>query len=217
LQHNTKRLTTFNLDFRNYQNLIFDLGGVIINIEMSNTVLEFSRITGKSVEEISERIKALQIYYRYEVGELDDLSFRELIRGFIGSDVDDQTIDKAWNALLLDIPAERIQVLKKLKKSHKLFLLSNTNPIHFKEVENILRRTTGDSFYTLFDKLYLSYDIRLIKPEKEVYKYVLNDQNIKAADSVFIDDNLINVEAASDLGIKGVHLTAPTTIVELFK
>jgi glucose-1-phosphatase len=217
LQHNTKRLTTFNLDLRNYKNIIFDLGGVIINIDMNNTALAFARLTGRSVEEMRERIQALKIYYRYEVGELDDLNFRELIREFLGSPVDDQSVDTAWNALLLDIPPERIDLLKRLKKSHRLFLLSNTNPIHFKEVESILRRTTGDSFYELFDQLYLSYDIKLIKPEKEVYQYLLEDQKIKAEESVFIDDNLINVVSASDLGIKGVHLTSPTTIVDLFR
>jgi glucose-1-phosphatase len=205
------------LELKEIKNIVFDLGGVIINIDPSRTVAAFSEITGKGLDEISERIKIFNLYYRYEVGELDDDGFRNLIRDFIGAPIEHKLIDTAWNALLLDIPVERIKIIRSLKEKYRLFLLSNTNSIHFKEVENILSSTTGDSFYNLFEKVYLSYEIGMCKPDKEIYQYVLKDTNLNPQETLFIDDNLKNVEAASELGIKTVHLEPPTTITDIFK
>ena len=205
------------MELKEIKNIVFDLGGVIINIDPAMTAAAFSEITGKSLDEINERIKIFNLYYRYEVGELDDEGFRTLIRDFIGAPIEDKSINKAWNALLLDIPVERIKIIKKLKGNYRLFLLSNTNSIHFKEVENILLATTGDSFYNLFEKVYLSYEMELCKPDKEIYQYVLRDMNLNPHETLFIDDNLKNVEAASELGIKTVHLEPPTTITDIFK
>jgi glucose-1-phosphatase len=203
------------LKLNKIKNIIFDLGGVIINIDLRKTVEAFSAITGKSFEEMEERIKTFNLYYKYEVGELNDASFRDLVREFTGAQIDDKVIDEAWNALLLDIPHERIRLIKNLQKKYRLFLLSNTNAIHFKEVENILKTATGDSFYHLFEKVYLSYELQLCKPDKEIYTYVLKDKGLLAEDTLFIDDNVENIEAASELGIKTVHLRSPFTIIDI--
>lgn len=199
------------------KNIIFDLGGVIINIDVIRTAQAFAKMTGKPLDEVQERIAALNIFYKYEVGELNDESFRELIRGFLEVEINDAEIDKAWNTLLLDIPKERIELLTQLKTKYRLFMLSNTNFIHYKEVENILQKNCGlSSFSEIFEKIYLSYEINYCKPDKQTYEYVLNDKKLLAEDTLFIDDNLSNIEAASLLGINTIHLQPPDTILDIF-
>jgi len=205
------------LEFKEIKNIIFDLGGVIINLDMDRTARAFAEFTGKSLKEVQDRIATLNIFYKYEVGELNDQEFRNLVREFIGSEITDQQIDQSWNALLLDIPKERIELIKNLGKQFRIFILSNTNLIHFVEVEKILEKHTGvSSLSAMFEKVYLSYEMGMCKPHPGIYQYVLKNADLKASETLFIDDNLNNIEGASQLGIKTIHLQPPTTILDIF-
>ena len=206
------------LKLSNIKNIIFDLGGVIIEIDPDRTTTAFSRIIGKPFDEIKARIEDLKLFYKYEVGELTDQEFRELVRQFVERSITDEEIDAAWNDLLLEIPFQRIDLLKDLQSSYRTFLLSNTNFIHYRQVERILSGIAPiHSFSNLFEKVYLSYELKLCKPDEKIYNFVLNDAGLKPEETLFIDDNFNNIQSASALGINTIHLQPPTTILDIFK
>ncbi|MBX9850464.1 MAG: HAD-IA family hydrolase, partial [Cytophagaceae bacterium] len=123
----------------------------------------------------------------------------------------------AWNALLLDMPLERIQLVQKLGKKYRTFLLSNTNDIHIQKVNQILFEASGmKKLDELFETAYYSYKINLGKPDVAIYEYVLKDKNLRPEETVFIDDNKDNIEGAKKAGLH-VILVQDKTIIELLK
>ena len=127
-------------------------------------------------------------------------------------------IDVAWNSLLLDLPPERVELLKKLRENYRLFLLSNTSSIHITQVNKILEATTGiEKLDDLFEKVYYSYDMGLMKPDPAIYLQVLKEQGLEAEETLFLDDNADNIAAASKLGIDTIHVQKPVTILDYLK
>ncbi|MFN3403114.1 MAG: HAD family hydrolase [Cytophagaceae bacterium] len=206
------------MDFSRIKNIIFDLGGVIINIDFQYTYQAFARLANTSPEDIAAKIKQYQFFQRYESGQLTDDQFRNEIRKVLAIPVSDHEIDSAWNALLLDIPEKRIRLIQQLKNKYNIFLLSNTNAIHIYEVNKILFKSTGvKKLDDLFHKAYFSYDIQLLKPHKEIYDYVLKDQKIKAGETIFLDDNDDNITGAVGAGIHAIKVLNPSNILEILK
>lgn len=206
------------MDFSNIKNFIFDLGGVIIDIDPMLTYAAFAEMIGKDHTYTINEFNRLQIFQRFEMGDLEEDAFKQYIRENTNINCSDEDLYCAWNKLLLDIPAERIDVLKKINAKYRSFLLSNTNSIHIPAVEKILHESCGvASLEELFEKVYYSYKIKKLKPSEEIYKFVLAENNLEAEETVFIDDNLANIEAAARLGIKTIHIQAPLTILDHLK
>ncbi|HEY8401569.1 MAG TPA: HAD family phosphatase, partial [Cytophagaceae bacterium] len=202
------------MNFSSIKNIIFDLGGVIINIDIDRTFRAFAQLTGLSFELVKERFINARIFERYEVGELSDSEFRHLINQTLGTTLEDEQIDEAWNTLLLDIPAERVRLIQQLRKKYKVFLLSNTNRIHIDGVNKILFESTGvPKLENLFDKIYYSWKIRLSKPSVTSYYEVLRDSSLKGEESLFLDDNVENIEGARLAGLHTLHVKPPLTII----
>jgi glucose-1-phosphatase len=199
------------------KNLIFDLGNVIIDIDPALTYQAFAKLSKKlSATEVEQRIKAKNFWLRYETGEFDNAQFRDLLRDELFISASDQALDHAFNALLLDIDPHRIELIEQLGQKYRLFMLSNTSSIHFEEVENILYRCSGRRhFAPMFEHLFLSWEMKKIKPNADIYEQVLSDAKLVAQETLFTDDLKANVEAAAQLGIQIVHLQAPTTILDI--
>ncbi|MCK7558523.1 HAD-IA family hydrolase [Chitinophaga sedimenti] len=128
-----------------------------------------------------------------------------------------QLVD-AWNAMLLDFPVARLQLLQQLQNYYDTFLLSNTNAIHHTAFNARLMQTRGlPSVDMFFNKAYYSHKIGLRKPEKEAYQLILDENRLDPAATLFIDDTLPNIVAAQELGIRTIHLQAPQTILDIFR
>lgn len=199
------------------KNLLFDLGGVIINIDVPRVAQHFSQLTGNDLTSIGHKIKEKNIFGLYERGVWTDEQFSQQVCEMLGCQLSHEQICQAWNSLLLDIPKERVDLLKALREKYNLYLLSNTNPIHIREVNVILQKSSGvASLEELFDKTYYSYDIRQYKPFAEAYQYVLQDSNLIAAETIFIDDNYDNIAGAQSVGMQTIHIQSPATILDHF-
>jgi glucose-1-phosphatase len=206
------------LDFSSIKNIIFDLGGVIINIDFQLTFEAFAKLGNTDILTILKKFEQLEIFKRYEKGEFTDNEVRDLFRKEFNSDLSDKQFDDAWNALLQDIPLKRIELIQQLKNKYRLFLLSNTNNIHIKKVNQILYESSKVNMLDdLFEKAYYSYSICMGKPDLEIYQHVLRDKNLKAEETLFIDDNKDNIEGAKAAGLKVIHVQSPETILELLK
>jgi putative hydrolase of the HAD superfamily len=193
-----------------YQTIIFDLGGVIINLEEKRTIESFQKLSQLSQEEFYITYKptsySFSLLEHYEVGKVSNQEFRDALRSILFLDADDDAIDHAWNQILGDIPQERINLLKKIAKTHQIILLSNTNEIHRIAFDEILLRQEGMTFSDLFHKVYYSYELNDRKPNLSIYQKVIEENKLNPKETLFIDDNLKNIVSAKKLGIHSVHL-----------
>ncbi|WMJ75114.1 HAD family phosphatase [Cytophagaceae bacterium ABcell3] len=206
------------MDLAKIKNIIFDLGGVIINIDFDVTFQAIADMCQCSAQEVIVKFEALNIIPAYETGQISDAEFRNLVRKEFYENLTDQQIDKAWNALLMDIPKERLELLKVLRKNYRTFLLSNTNAVHIQGVNEILYNTSGEKdFYQMFDKVYYSYEIGMRKPDPEIYDFVLEQEGLDCSETLFLDDNIDNVNSALKKGIHSVVVKAPRDILEILK
>ncbi|MBS1665229.1 MAG: HAD-IA family hydrolase, partial [Bacteroidetes bacterium] len=132
-----------------------------------------------------------------------------------GLSVPDQAILDAWNALLLDFPAERIQLLKELRKSYRLFLFSNTNALHLAHLRQIYIDTFGGgALEDHFEKTYYSHTMGLRKPDTASYEYILKENQLNASETMFVDDAIINVEGAEQAGLRGLFLRPGVSLLD---
>jgi glucose-1-phosphatase len=198
------------VDLTGIKNLIFDLGGIIINIDIQLTFEAFAKVSGKDVISTVKKFEEEKIFARFEKGDFSEGELRSLINKELNTSLSDDVIDKAWNALLQDIPQVRIEMLKEFAGSHRIFLLSNTNSIHIRAVNKILHKTCGiEKLDLLFETVYYSYQIKMSKPDTKIYEYVLNQNNLKASESLFIDDNVENIQGAGKAGLRTLHVKFP--------
>lgn len=198
------------------RNIIFDLGDVILNIDVPIASKSFAELSGREQSEILAIFKESEIFRQFETGLMDEPTFRNYVREILNfPDLSDEAIDTAWNSLLLDLPPERVELLKKLAGQYRLFLLSNTSSIHITQVNKILEASTGvEKLEDLFEIVFLSYEMGLMKPDARIYREVLDKAGLKAEETLFLDDNADNIRSASQLGIETIHVQKPVTILE---
>lgn len=199
------------------RNIIFDLGGVLLNINPLLALLEFEKISGIGKDELLKRILNEQIFEKFDTGAHSPAQFRSELCKIMSRKVTDIEIDQAWNSLLLDFPVPRAELLQQLRKNYRVFLLSNTNIIHYWHYTQQFYLKYGVKMTDLFDRLFLSYEIGIHKPDAGIYTYVLQNANINPSETVFFDDSLANIEAAKLLGIAGIHIKDNNDVTSYFE
>ena len=187
--------------------IILDLGGVILDISFERTKAAFEKLGIEHFEKMYSLKDANPLFQRLEKGKINEAEFYDSFRQSSGKKISDEEIKASWNALLLHFRPGTLAALESLAMKYKLFLLSNTNLIHREAFNKIFDAQVGNgSLCELFDKSYFSYEIGLRKPDASAYEYVLNENNLSAPETLFIDDSLINIEAAIRQGMQVVHL-----------
>lgn len=196
--------------------IIFDLGGVILDIDYQKTIDAFELLGFKNFRDQYSKMKQSGLFDALETGQINEDEFLIRVKNEIPS-ADDFQIIKAWNALLKDFSPSRIEVLKALNPHVRLFLLSNTNEIHVKAFSESLKIQVGiSSLDDLFEGVYLSHKIGMRKPDQAPFLHILNKHDLKPDNVLFIDDSPQHVATAKSLGLHTIHLEAPTTIEDLF-
>ncbi|MGK7393839.1 MAG: HAD family hydrolase [Candidatus Cyclobacteriaceae bacterium M3_2C_046] len=188
----------------NIKTIIFDLGGVILNIDPLRTLQAFAQLVHQSPTQVQELIhKDRAILLEYEVGHIDDQEFIQRLHSSTGYQISHDDFIRAWNQVLIAIPPDRIELLKQLRHRYQLIMLSNTNHLHKIRFHQILQQTTGyQNFDQLFHKVYLSHEIHLRKPDPAIYQYVLDKNQLEPAQTLMLDDLPENLEGAQSVGIK---------------
>lgn len=190
---------------RKYKNIIFDLGGVLINLDYSLTTQAFQRVAPAfdSFDPVYSGNLHKLLFEDFERGGISASEFRTGVRKILKKELTDDAIDLAWNAMMLDLPALRLEWLKGLKNKYRLFLLSNTNEIHIQAVADILYKSYGfRDLSTFFEKEYYSHKLGMRKPDKEIFQFLLDENELVSSETFFIDDSPQHVEGASSLGIE---------------
>ncbi len=193
---------------KNIKNIIFDLGGVILNIDYNKSAEAFKKLGLKNFDKLYSQSKQNHIFDNLEIGKLSANGFRNYIRKNVAHlTLSDQSIDSAWNAMLLDLPKERIQLLQSINNDYRIFLLSNTNEIHVKKFTDYINKTFSPNlFQELFEQYYYSNEIGMRKPNVETFQHVLLSNNLKAKETLFIDDSVQHIEGAKNAGLQSYLL-----------
>ncbi|TAE47850.1 MAG: HAD family phosphatase [Cytophagales bacterium] len=206
------------------RNLIFDLGHVIIDLNEQAAKDALQQLGEQaSIEAYAISDKKPEFLNDFEKGFLTNDEFRNMFRNFLQTNNNDEQLDKVWNAILGDFPLERLTLIDELnqQKKYRTFLLSNTNAIHIPEVENILRKNSQNQYttlQTLFEKVYYSQEMGMRKPDAKIYEQVLKDNDLKAEETVFFDDNFENIQSAKSIGINAILIIPKEKeIIQFFK
>lgn len=184
------------------KNIILDLGGVLLNINYENTIREFKKLGIDNFEELYTQANQSKLFDKIEKGEITAKAFIAGLKDILPNHVTEQQIIHAWNAMLLDLPAERLDFLKELNQKYNTVLLSNTNVVHLKYFHKELQEAHKiDSLQDHFNKLYFSCDLKMRKPDEEIFHEVCNRENYNPDETLFIDDSIQHVEGAKKMGI----------------
>lgn len=190
---------------KNIKTIIFDLGAVLLNINYQLTIIEFAKLGVKNADSFYSKEAQKNLFNEIETGKISADSFLKLLQKET-KNASKNDVRNAWNAMLLDLPKERIELLKKLKQDFPIYLFSNTNSIHISEFRKKIGETKYHEFYNLFDKVYYSHEIGFRKPNKEAFHLILDENNLNADEVLFIDDSPQHIEGAKNLGIKTYYL-----------
>ena len=195
---------------KDIKNIIFDFGGVIIDLHMNRTFDAFSNLSGIPAEKIISSYLKQQFLYDYEMGLISDEEFRMEMAKYLSIPFEADKIDAAWNEMLGVIPAVRINKIKELAGKYNVFLLSNTNAIHERAFTKILKDSTGvNTLDDLFQTAYYSHRLNLRKPNADIFELVIEKSNLVPHETVFLDDTLENVNAAISVGMKSIQILSP--------
>lgn len=198
----------------NIKNIIFDLGGVLLNIDTSKTNAAFEALGVSDFKNNYSLHKMDMVFEQLETGKISEEAFYNSIKTLSKQPISSNQVRDAWNALLLDFRLESLEFLNKIAPKYKLYLLSNTNSIHYSSFSQKPGNGQGNKFFNdYFTKAYYSHIIGLRKPDKEIYSFVLEDAGINAAETLFIDDLPGNIEGAKLVGLQ-THLLLPHERIE---
>ena len=200
------------------KNIIFDLGGVVLDIDESIVYKELEKL-GINVSELARSKAFMDLLSKFDTGIYTAPTFRKQCKEILGQEkMTDQKFDAIWNAMLLDIPRERIEAIEKVKKHYKIFLMSNSNVIHYDlYVRDLQLRFGYNEFDELFNKSYFSFAEHLEKPDPRFFELILDHEGLVPEETLFIDDTEANIKVAKSLGINTYHISREELVRNLFE
>jgi len=204
-------------DLNGIKNIIFDFGGVIIDIDFWLSINAFIKLGARDFDEIYSQSQQTGLFDELDTGNIRVNEFCEALKKYLPNNVTDQQIIDAWNAILIGIPEHRIRLLELIRKHYRIFLLSNTNSIHYPEYIKDMKQKYGyNDLLELFEKVYLSFEVGMRKPDIAFYKLVMDVNDLIPEETLFIDDSEQNLSPAASLGIRTFFLDKGTDVSMLF-
>jgi len=195
--------------------LLFDFGGVIINIDYDRTLAAMQQLSraGSAIE--FTQAQQAELFDQLETGHITPAEFRAGLRAGYELEASDEALDAAWHAMLLDVPAERLDLIGELRRrGHQTALLSNTNVLHIDAINQQLATQYGfrQGIADVLDRVFYSQEVGLRKPGEEIFRHVLREMNWEPADVLFIEDSPQHIATARRLGLQVLYLTPPHTL-----
>jgi len=199
------------------KNIIFDLGGVILDLSVESTLHSFATLSGHDVHHVKDLFIKSSGFYDFEKGLIDEHTFRNFVREVYAVEAHDLAIDQSWNAMLGGLPTAKLELIKELKDQYGVYLLSNTNTIHLEYINTqVVPQTGATHLDAFFHKAYYSHLMKKRKPDADIYLQVLEENNLQPDETLFLDDNADNVKGAAAVGIHAVHVNTPDFILNYF-
>lgn len=187
--------------------VIFDLGGVILNIDYNKTITAFQKLGMEDFDEKFSQAQQTSLFDDFETGKISAQHFINKLLPCLKPGTSANAVVHAWNELILDVPSKKLELLEKLKSKYPVFLLSNTNELHIPVVRRKWAEVTDKPMEHYFDHIYFSHEIHLRKPHVEIFEFVCQRENLTKERTLFIDDSIQHVEGAKKAGLQAKHLT----------
>lgn len=184
------------------KNIIFDLGGVLVDLDRDACIEEFRKLGFPQADEMLNTYRQKGVFKELEMGTVSPQDLYKYIEGIVGRAIEPEKIDQALYAFLVDLPVYKLQMLLDLRKDYKVFMLSNTNAIMMPFMEQTFFKQQGLSIGNYFDRLFLSYEMGMLKPDAEIFETLLSQAGIEAHETLFVDDAEPNIESALSLGFR---------------
>jgi glucose-1-phosphatase len=198
------------------EHIIFDLGGVLLNIDLGRISTGFGEIMHPDEE--GRKKVTNEIVPAYETGAITTDQFLNCLNPYLKTGFSGEDIIRVWNSIILDMPVERLKMLTELRKNYRVHLLSNINDLHANCFEENFRRWFADDPRNYFDQFFYSHQIGMRKPDVNTYTWVINQLNSEPEKTVFIDDMPENIEGARNAGINAYQLmNQKTDVLHLVK
>lgn len=195
------------------KNIIFDLGGVLLNISFEQAAAAFRRLGVENFDSFYSKESADHLFESLETGQVSDEEFLRRMQQYCMAGTGSRQVEEAWNAILLDFRENSVKHLDLLRRRYRIFLLSNTNSIHYSAFSRQFIRDFGRPFDSLFEKAWYSHAIGRRKPYPETFTWALADADLMAAETLFIDDAAANIAGAASTGMK-TRLLEPGVFIE---
>ena len=202
---------------KNIKNIVFDLGGVLVDLDFKAAINGLQQAGFANVKEQLQTLHQGGIFQKFELGEMSADEFRTAIRENSTVELTDEEVDNLWNAMLLEIPREKLELILDLRGKYMVYLLSNTNSIHWDYVCKNAFNYRGFRVKDYFEETFLSYEMHLAKPDKAIFEKVLQDANLLPEETLFIDDSEANCKAAEEVGIHAHHYHIGDDLSKVFE
>lgn len=199
------------------RNVLFDWGGVLVNLDVEGCIQAFEDAGVTDVRTLITGTNEAGLFRDYECGNISTAEFREGVRRLTRRSLPDEEIDRLWNTEVLDIPEEKLRLLLDLSGRYNLYLLSNTNELHWETVSPRVFRYEGTDVRNCFKQIFLSYRMHMAKPDPAIFRKVLNEAMLCAGETLFIDDAEVNCRAAASVGMQTVHYVPGSNLADIFR
>lgn len=185
----------------NIRNIVFDLGGVLIELDHECAVRRFEEIGVEDARQLLDPYEQKGFFLEVENGTITADGFCRKLCEYTGKDLSYEAIRHAWLGFIVDTPQYKLDYLLNLREKYNVYLLSNTNPI----IQEGWARTSeftpaGHPIGVYFDKMYTSYEVGVTKPDAKIFEYMIRDSGLNPAETLFVDDGKSNIEIARQLG-----------------
>lgn len=198
------------------KNIIFDFGGVVVDLDKQAAVRAFEALGFEARACIDDYVQD-GVFALMETGEMSPEEFCAYVRGQVGTDVKDEEVFRAWNKMLVGIPARRVRLIRDSRADYRTYMLSNTNAIHWEYSCRELMSPTGLKMEDCFQRIFLSFRMRLAKPDGRVFRKVLSEERLRPEETLFVDDSSENCRVAEGMGMQVFHSRQPEDWFSLFK
>ncbi|MCE2711191.1 MAG: HAD family phosphatase [Cryomorphaceae bacterium] len=199
-----------------YDAVIFDLGGVLINLDYSCTTKAFEALGMNDFSSKYSQLSQTDLFSDFETGKISAQQFINSLLPHLPEGTSANSVVQAWNKMILDVPRKRIELLLRLKEKLPVFLLSNTNELHVPVVRREWAKTTSHPMEYFFNRIYFSHELKMRKPHPEIFSEVCARESLVPENTLFIDDTIIHVEGAQQAGLQTHHLKHADELDQLF-
>lgn len=197
--------------------LLFDLGGVIVDLDYKKTAYDFENIGLKNAEKAYSQFNQTDLFNLFEIGHISSEEFLAEIQNEITNQVSLSEITKAWNSMIIGFQHSKLEKIKKLSEQVPCYLLSNTNEIHLSYIEQLLQEMGFKHFLNIFESCYFSHQIGKRKPHKETFEWVLNQMNYDAQDVLFIEDSPQHIEGAKSAKLNTFYFKKDSSLSDIYQ
>ena len=197
--------------------IIFDFGGVLLNLNMQACVDAFARLGYSKIDELIDHYKQKGIFLLFEEGKISSDDFFQELQQIVGNHISREELEKAYLSFLEDIPAYKLELILQLRKQYKILMLSNINEFIFDFCKENHFKKNGHVFEDYFDKVYLSYEMGICKPDSRIFEQMIEDAKLIPQQCLFLDDGIKNIETAQALGFQTYHVQAHEDFSHLFE